>query len=116
MATPTIKPGIKIAAQMSPEATETDFQFIKQMGIDYAVLWTGGDKAGAEYYTAAKKRFAEHGITVYGFGNRTVHNQDAITLGLENRDAKIEEYKMHLRNLGKAGIPYTTYAHMANAI
>jgi mannonate dehydratase len=37
-------------------------------------------------------------------------------LGLPNRDAKIEEYKTHLRNLGKAGIPYTTYAHMANGI
>ena len=37
-------------------------------------------------------------------------------LGLPERDAKIEEYKTHLRNLGKAGIPYTTYAHMANGI
>jgi len=53
---------------------------------------------------------------VYGFGDFDVHNQDAIVLGLENRDAKIEEYKRHLRNLGKAGIPYTTYAHMANGI
>jgi mannonate dehydratase len=116
MTATTIEPGLKIAAQMSPEATETDFQFVTQMGIDYAVLWTGGDKAGAEYYAAAKKRFAEHGIMVYGFGNRAVHNQDAITLGLANRDAKIEEYKQHLRNLGQAGIPYTTYAHMANGI
>lgn len=111
-----LEPGLKIAAQMSPEATEEDFAFVKQMGIDYAVLWTGGDKASAGYYAAAKKRFAEHGITVYGFGNRAVHNQDAITLGLENRDAKIEAYKTHLRNLGQAGIPYTTYAHMANGI
>ena len=111
-----ITPGLKIAAQMSPEATEEDFAFVKQMGLDYAVLWTGGDKAGAGYYAAAKKRFAGHGLTVYGFGNRAVHNQEAITLGLENRAAKIEEYKQHLRNLGQAGIPYTTYAHMANGI
>jgi mannonate dehydratase len=41
---------------------------------------------------------------------------DAITLNLPGREAKIEEYKTHLRNLGKAGIPYTTYAHMANGI
>ena len=31
-------------------------------------------------------------------------------------DEKIEEYKNHIRNLGKAGIHYTTYAHMANGI
>ncbi len=110
------EPGLKIAAQMSPEATEDDFAFVKQMGIDYAVLWITGDKASAEYYSHHAERFAAAGIKIYGFGNREVHNQDAITLGLENRAAKIEEYKQHLRNLGQAGIPYTTYAHMANGI
>ena len=35
---------------------------------------------------------------------------------MENRDAKIEEYKGHLRGLGEADIPYTTYAHMANGV
>ena len=56
------------------------------------------------------------GIKVYGYGNVNVHNQPDITLGLEGQDAKIEEYKLHIKNLGKAGIPYTTYAHMANGI
>jgi mannonate dehydratase len=107
---------MKIAAQMSPEPGADELAFVRQMGVEYAVLWTGADKASAEYYATRKALFAEHGITVYGFGNRNVHNQDAIVLGLPNRDAKIEEYKQHLRNLGKAGIPYTTYAHMANGI
>jgi mannonate dehydratase len=111
-----IAPGIKIAAQMSPEASEEDFQFIRQMGLDYAVLWTDSSKSSPEYYASRKHLFAQHGIAVYGFGNRDVHNQDAIVLGLANRDEKIEEYKRHLRSLGKAGIPYTTYAHMANGI
>ncbi len=57
-----------------------------------------------------------YGIKVYGFGSYDVHNRDAIVLRLPERDAKIEEYKQHLRNLSKAGIPYTTYAHMANGI
>jgi mannonate dehydratase len=60
--------------------------------------------------------FEAAGLKIYGFGNSSVHNQDAIVLNLPNRDQKIEEYKAHLRNLGKAGIPYTTYAHMANGI
>lgn len=111
-----IEPGLKIAAQMSPEASQEELQWIKQMGIDYAVLWTTGEKASYDYYASRKKLFADAGITVYGFGNRDVHNQDAIVLNLENRDQKIEEYKQHLRSLGQAGIPYTTYAHMANGI
>jgi mannonate dehydratase len=111
-----IEPGLKIAAQISPEATPEDLQFVKQMGVDYAVLWTDASKASYEYYASRRELFERAGIKVYGFGNRDVHNQDAIVLNLENRDAKVEEYKRHLRNLSKAGIRYTTYAHMANGI
>jgi len=111
-----IAPGIKIAAQMSPEPTEEELQFVKQMGVEYVVLWTSGDKASYEYYASRRKLFEGAGLKIYGLGNSSVHNQDAIVLNLPNRDAKIEEYKAHLRNLGKAGIPYTTYAHMANGI
>src|SRR5207249_5866507 len=39
-----------------------------------------------------------------------------VTLNLPGRDQKIEEYKQYLRYLGKAGIHYTTYAHMGNGI
>ena len=111
-----IAPGVKITAQMSPEATESDFQFVQQMGLKHAVLWTDATHANADYYKSTRDKFAEYGIEVYGFGNLDVHNQDAIVLNLEDRDAKIEEYKAHLRSLGQAGIPYTTYAHMGNGI
>ncbi len=112
----SITPGIKIAAQMSPESSETDLQFVEQMGVRYAVLWTDSTKSSAAYYSSRKQLFAEHNITVYGFGNSDVHNQDAIVLATPERDAKVEEYKRHLQALGTAGIPYTTYAHMPNGI
>jgi mannonate dehydratase len=111
-----IEPGLKIAIQVTPEPGQDDLDFIKQMGIDYVVLWTGADKSNAEYYASRRDLFRKAGIKVYGFGNFDVHNQDAIVLNLPNRDAKVEEYKQHIRNLGKAGIPYTTYAHMGNGI
>jgi mannonate dehydratase len=111
-----VAPGMKIAAQISPEPSPEDLAFIRQMGVEHVVLWTDGTKASYDYYNSRKQLFAANGLNVYGFGSFAVHNQDAIVLGLPNRDAKIEEYKTHLRNLGKAGIPYTTYAHMANGI
>lgn|SRR5450759_5360515 len=111
-----IESGIKIAMQASPEPTQDELNFIKQMGVDHVVLWTGGDKASYEYYASRRSLFEQAGLKVYGFGSFSVHNQDAIVLNLPNRDAKIEEYKAHLRNLASAGIPYTTYAHMANGI
>lgn len=111
-----IAPGIKIAAQMSPEPAPQDVQLIRQMGVEHVVLWTDSSKSSPEYYAERKAFYADHGLNVYGFGNRDVHNQDAIVLGLPNRDAKVEEYLRHLRALGAAGIPYTTYAHMPNGI
>jgi mannonate dehydratase len=112
----TIEPGIKIAAQMSPEPNEEDFQFVRQMGVEYAVTWTSGANANYDYFMSRRKLFENAGIKIYGFGNGSVHNQDAIVLNLPNRDEKIEEYKRYIRALGKAGIPYTTYAHMANSV
>jgi mannonate dehydratase len=111
-----VEPGMKIAAQITPEPSESELAWLQQMGIEYVVLWTNGEKASYEYYASRVKLFGEHGIKVYGFGSWSVHNQDAIVLNLPGREAKIEEYKRHLVNLGKAGIPYTTYAHMANGI
>ncbi len=113
---PPQEPCIKIALQASPEPSEDDIRFMHQMGIDHVVLWTDARKAGFEYYNSRRLLFEEAGIKVFGFGNWDVHNQDAITLNLPGRDSKIKEYITHLRNLGKAGIPYTTYAHMANGI
>ena len=114
--TDRVAPGVKIAAQISPEPREQDLAFIRQMGVEHVVLWTDSTKSSAAYYAERKAFFAEHGLNVYGFGNADVHNQEAIVLNLPNRDAKVDEYVRHIRALGQAGIPYTTYAHMPNGI
>jgi mannonate dehydratase len=111
-----IAPGIKVAYQAPEAPTEADLAFIQQLGVEYVVFSTKGDKASAEHYTSRRQLYQDAGIKVFGVVNASVHNQDAIVLGLEGRDAKIEEYKRHIRALGQAGIPYTTYAHMANGI
>ena len=107
---------MKIALQASTEPSEDHLKLIQQMGLDEVVLWTDASKASFEYYASRRRIYQDAGINVFGFGNRSVHNQDKIVLNLPDRDAKIEEYKTHLINLGRAGIGYTTYAHMANGI
>ncbi len=113
---PLKEPYIKIAVQASSEPNETEIKFIQQMGIDHVVLWSVAEKASYEYYNSRRQIYEAAGIKVFAMGNRGVHNRDSIVLNLPGRDAKIEEYKTHIRNLGKAGIPYTTYAHMANGV
>jgi mannonate dehydratase len=115
-ATPPVEPFMKIAFQAKTEPEEDDIRFIQQMGVEHVVLWTDSQRSSFEYYDSRRRLYEAEGIKVYGFGNWDVHNQDAIVLNLPGRDEKIEEYRQHIINLGKAGIPYTTYAHMANGI
>ena len=111
-----IKPGIKVAAQMSPEPSEGDLQLARQMGVEYVVLWTDGAHANYDYFMSRREIFENAGLKIYGFGNGDVHCQAALVLNLPNRDEKVEQYKRYIRDLGRAGIPYTTYAHMANGV
>jgi len=107
---------VKIATYASAEPTAGELNFLQALGVGYVTIWVKPEKASAEYYASRRQIYNDAGITLYGLGNVGVHNQDAIVLNLEGRDAKIEEYKQHLRHLAAAGIPYTTYAHMANGI
>ena len=109
-------PGVKICGQTSPNPSDNDLLFLKQIGVEYVSVGSTPDLANAEGFRRIKKRYADAGITVWNIGNTRVHNMPEVTLNLPGRDVKIEEYKTYLRNLGKAGIHYTTYAHMGNGI
>lgn len=111
-----LPPGVKIALQVPPEPSPENLQFVRALGVQYVTTWAKADKATPDFYASRRQMLADAGLTLYGFGNLGVHNQDDIVLNLPGRDAKIEAYKQHLRNLAAAGIPYTTYAHMGNGI
>jgi mannonate dehydratase len=61
-----------------------------------------------------RRRFEAHDIQVYNIGILDLHCDPTMVLGLPGFDNKIEQYKQYLTNLGKAGIHYTTYAHISN--
>jgi mannonate dehydratase len=111
-----LPPGMKIALQMPADPTPEDFQLAHGLGVHYATAWIHDEQATPEDYAGRRAAFAAAGLTLYGLGNGAVHNQDDIVLNLPERDLKIEAYKRHLRHLAAAGIPYATYAHMANGI
>jgi mannonate dehydratase len=110
------QPGIKLCGQASAKATDEELKFWKQIGCEYVSVGSTPDLRTADGFKQIKKRFADAGITVWNIGNTSVHNMPEVTLNLPGRDKKIEEYKQYLRNLGAAGIHYTTYAHMGNGI
>ena len=110
-------PGVQLAFQTTDKATDDDLQFYQQLGIEWAMVnvWEP-EKHSLEFYQGLVKRFGEYGVKIYRLGNLSVHNVPEITLNLPGRDAKIDEFKRFIRNIGAAGIKYNTYAHMANGI
>ena len=111
-----IAPGIKLCVQSPPNPSDEQLTFLKQLGAEYVSVGSTPDLRTADGFAQIKKRYSDAGITAWNIGNTSVHNMPEVTLNLPGRDAKIEEYKQYLRNLGKAGIYYTTYAHMGNGI
>jgi mannonate dehydratase len=109
-----LSPGIKITLQIGTKVTDDDLAFAKQMGVDYVTVGTSGGTY--EMFADYKRRIEAAGLKVTNIGNTNVHNMPEVTLNLPGRDQKIEEYKQYLRNLGRGGIYYTTYAHMGNGI
>jgi mannonate dehydratase len=109
-------PGIKLCAQSDATPSDDQLLFLKQIGAEYVSVGAPPGMRTAEGFLAIKKRYADAGITVWNIGNSSVHNMPEVTLNLPGRDQKIEEYKQYIRNLGQAGIYYTTYAHMGNGI
>jgi D-mannonate dehydratase len=111
-----VTPSIKLCVQSSATPSDEQLLFLKQLGAGYVSVGSTPELRTAEGFMQIKKRYADAGITVWNIGNTSVHNMPEVTLNLPGRDQKIEEYKQYLRNLGKAGIGYTTYAHMGNGI
>jgi mannonate dehydratase len=108
--------GVKVSLQISTNATDEDLQFAQQLGVEYVNIPCGGERATLENFIHLKERVEAAGLKVWNIGNSNVHNMPEVTLNLPGRDQKIAEYKSFLRNLAKAGIFYTTYAHMGNGI
>jgi mannonate dehydratase len=115
-AVPPTPPGIKLCAQSPARPTDEQLLFLRQIGAAYVSVASPPDLRTADGFLQIKKRYADAGITVWNIGNISVHNMPEVTLNLPGRDQKIAEYLRYIRNLGKAGIHYTTYAHMGNGI
>jgi mannonate dehydratase len=108
--------GIKVSLQISTDVTDEDLQFAQQLGVNYVNIPTGGRKATPENFMRLKRKVEAANLKVWNIGNSNVHNMPEVTLNLPGRDQKIGEYKSYLHNLARAGIFYTTYAHMGNGI
>ncbi|GAB3918737.1 mannonate dehydratase [Microlunatus endophyticus] len=105
---------MKLTLQLSQDFTEDDLRYAQQIGVEHVtVSSTGG---GRDFFRSVKQRVDAAGLILTNVGNTDVHNMPSVTLGLPDRDQKIDAYIEHLRAMAEIGMTYTTYAHMANGI
>lgn len=107
-------PGIKIGDRMSPRPTAEELARFQRLGIEAASIWTTLDDANYEYMARTRELLDAHGIALWNIGILDLHCDPTMVLGLPGFDEKLAQYTQYLRDLGRAGIGYTTYAHMAN--
>lgn len=107
---------VKLAAMRGDDTSEENLTFIKQLGLDYVVVWTSGEKTTYENLLKLRQTIETAGLKIANIGNGSTHCQDKITLRLPGCDEKIEEYKNFLRVSAKAGYHTSIYAHIANGI
>ena len=106
--------GIKIGTFFQPKLDESGLEFLRHAGIEYVSIWTGIENATYDFMVRTRRRLEANGVRLYNIGILDLHCDPTMVLGLPGFDKKVEQYQQYLTNLGKAGIHYTTYAHMAN--
>lgn len=115
-----LPPGIKIGVSAG-QPNEEHMSYLKQLGVTWVSLAPEQKSADAEGFIRLREAWEKAGFKVYNIGSGvgpsgSLHNMPEVTLNLPGRDQKIEEYLNYIRYVGKAGVPYSTYAHMGNGI
>ena len=111
---PPVPKGIKIGNTIDPKSTDAQIASYRQCGVEFASVWTNVGNANYEYFKRLRDLYATHDIEIYNIGILDLHCDPTIVLQLPGYREKIEQYKQYVTDLGRAGVHYTTYAHMAN--
>lgn len=106
--------GILLGMSFTDRPKEEDLAMLRHTGVEAVSIWTTIANNNADWMIGMRKRLEANGVRIYNIGILDLHCDPALVLGLPAAEQKIAQYKEYLTNLGRAGIHYTTYAHMAN--
>ena len=106
--------GIGIGHRFPPRPEPEVFDFYHATGIEYGSVLARLGEVSYDWLARMKERMAQRGIRLLNVNVVGLHCDPVIVLGLPGVEEKLELYQQFLRDAGLAGIPYTTYGHMAN--
>lgn len=92
------------------QVNDENLSFLKAIGVDYLTVYPAPDVSDGrdrtEYWLRLRELAESHGLKL---NNTAQPGWDSLTLGLPDRDEKIEAWCTLLRSLGAAGIPTLGY-------
>jgi len=103
------QPRLKFTVSISPDATDEELLFARQLGIPTAYCWVRDDQSNAAALKALRARIEDAGLQLYMAGNYRIAKSHHIHLATDQRQKMIDEYKALIEALGEAGIPVTTF-------
>ena len=106
--------GIAIGHRFPSQPEEEVFDFYRATGIEYGSVLGRLGEVNYDWMARLKERMEEHGVRLLNVNVVGLHCDPVIVLGLPGVEEKLALYKQFLRDAGRAGVPYTTYGHMAN--
>ena len=106
--------GIGIGHRFPPKPEREIFEFYRAAGIEYGSVLGRLGESDYDSMARLRDRMEKHGVRLLNINVVGLHCDPVIVLGLPGVEEKLEQYKQFLRDAGRAGIPYTTYGHMAN--
>ena len=106
--------GIILGMSFTDRPKEEDLALLRHNGVEAVSIWTSIQNNNADWMTNMRKRLELNGVRIYNIGIIDLHCDPTMVLGTSGVETKIQQYKDYLNNLGRAGIGYTTYAHMSN--
>ena len=105
---------IKLTHSVSPNASDDDLLFLKQIGIRWVRLQYVDWDADVDKLSEIQGRLAQYGLQIYSV-HHPAYRSLRIQLGQSGRDKDIELCCAFIRVLGELGIPVTVYDfHPAN--
>jgi mannonate dehydratase len=107
--------GVKIAHRVDwKNLADDDLLFLQQIGLKWLRVEFGEGETTPAMLQAAKERCARFGMRIYS-GVHYSYRSSRVQLGLPGRDEDIATYCRFLRDLGRLGIPVSSYDfHPAN--
>lgn len=108
--------GIQVQHQIFSDATDGDFLFLRQMGIEHVAVMFRDQHTDYDSVMRFLERVRKNKLIVDDAGNRSIHKNAAVHLGLAGRDEGIEKYIAFGRILSQGGVPVTYLTWEPNGV